>query len=120
MTAMLALWISVILGGIAQISLKLAVSGGALPKGDPRSIGWWLVLLRSVWLWLYIICFGGATVLWLLALSGLNISYAFPLLSASYILVALLARLFLKENVSAMRWVSISVICLGVILIAWS
>jgi drug/metabolite transporter (DMT)-like permease len=119
MTALAALWCSVLLGGIAQIALKLAVGSGPA-TGVPRSGRWWFALLGSGWLWLYFGCFAAATALWLLALSGLSISYAFPLLSASYLLVAVLARVILRETVSFNRWLSISIICLGVILIAQS
>lgn len=119
MTAMLALWASIGIGGAAQIALKLAVSAPqpATGRRDPAS---WLCLLGSGWFWLYVACFGVATGLWLLALSGLNISYAFPLLSLNYALVALLARLVLKERVLPRRWIAIAVICCGAILIAQS
>ena len=116
--ALSALCASVVLGGIAQIALKRAVSGSF--GTESPGVAWWLRLFRSSWLWVYAMCFGLATALWLLALSGLNISYAFPLLSASYAFVALLARVWLKEPVSTRRWLSIAVICAGVILIAQS
>jgi drug/metabolite transporter (DMT)-like permease len=119
MNALAALWISIALGAFAQIVLKLAVSG-PLGGTSTRAVGWWMNLLRSGWLWAYALSFAVATGLWMLALSGLNISYAFPLLSASYVLVAVLARLCLKESVSVRRWIAIAVICLGVILIARS
>ncbi|MBN9662351.1 MAG: EamA family transporter [Acidobacteria bacterium] len=119
MSALTALWASVVIGAFAQIALKSAVSG-PLGGGNAAASSWWLTLLRSGWLWLYLSCFGAATGLWLLALSGLNISYAFPMLSASYVLVAVLARIFLKEAVSMRRWIAIGVICCGVILIARS
>lgn len=114
-----ALWASVAFGGIAQIALKLAVSG-RLGAASSNAFNWWLLLARSGWFWLYVICFGAATALWLLALSKLNISYAFPLLSAGYVFVALLARSCLGEVVSARRWFAIAVICFGVVLIARS
>jgi drug/metabolite transporter (DMT)-like permease len=117
--ALVSLWASIAIGGIAQIALKRAVSGG-LAAPNPRALGWWLGLLRSGWLWLYALCFVAATGLWLLALSGLNISYAFPMLSASYIFVAFLARIWLREPVSRRRWFAIAVICCGVIVIARS
>jgi drug/metabolite transporter (DMT)-like permease len=117
--ALSGLWASILIGGIAQIALKRAVTG-EFATPNPRAVGWWLNLLCSGWLWLYVLCFGVATGLWLLALSELNISYAFPLLSASYGFVALLARIWLQEAVSWHRWFSIAVICCGVILIAKS
>jgi undecaprenyl phosphate-alpha-L-ara4N flippase subunit ArnE len=119
MTALSALWLSIAIGAVAQIALKYAVSAPRRDAG-PADPMWWTRLLRSGWLWLYFASFGAATALWLLALAGLNISYAFPLLSMGYVLVAVLARIFLNEAVSARRWAAIGVICCGVILIARS
>ena len=117
MMPVVALWISILFGGLAQIALKLAVRPTRTDFG-PRAMMWWAHLLRSPWLWSYIGCFSAATSLWLVALSKLNISYAFPLLSAGYVLVAVLARVFLKEPVSGRRWSGIAVICAGIIVIA--
>lgn len=119
MTAQIALWASVVIGAVAQIVLKLAVTGPSR-KSSARSIIWWFALLRSGWIWLYVLSFTVATGLWLVALSRMNVSYAFPLLSASYIFVALIAHFFLKESVQSRRWLGIIVICLGVIIIARS
>ena len=112
-----ALWASIVIGGVAQIALKLAVSGWTGTVGS-SPIDWCRVLAHSGWFWLYAISFALATVLWLLALSKLNISYAFPLLSSSYIFVALLASSFFGERVSGRRWFAIAVISCGVVVIA--
>ncbi len=117
MTAMFALCSSVIIGGVGQVVLRRGVSTGDGQK-SAKSASWWLHLLRSPWLWCYAICFALATALWMLALSQIDISYAFPLLSANYILVALLSRVILKEPVGWRRWLSIAVISLGVLIIA--
>jgi len=119
MKPMVALWGSIVLGGCAQLLLKRAL------RHPPESIiaytfNWWLGLLRSGWIWAWIASFTAATGLWLLALSRIDISYAFPLLSASYVLVAVLSKLLLHESVSRDRWAAIGLICLGVLLIARS
>jgi drug/metabolite transporter (DMT)-like permease len=119
MTPLTALWASILIGAAGQIALKRAVTprpGAAAAAG----INGYVALLGSGWLWLYAACFGSATVLWLLALSGLAISYAFPLLSVGYVLVAVLARLFLAESVPPRRWLGIAIISFGVVLIARS
>jgi drug/metabolite transporter (DMT)-like permease len=58
-----------------------------------------------------------ATALWLFALTTLDVSYAYPLLSIGYVLTAILAFIILKENISLMRWSGIALILLGSLLI---
>ncbi len=108
-----ALWTSIILGGCAQVMLRKGVQGG-----NARSPRWWLNILTSGWVMGWAICFVAATILWMIALSRIDISYAFPLLSSSYILVALLSRWLLKESIPWQRWLAIAVISMGVALSA--
>ncbi len=117
MNPLSALWGSIVLGGCAQIMLRKGVGGGAA-QSSARVPGWWLGLLRSGWVWGWAISFVVALGLWMVALSHVDISYAFPLLSAGYVLVALLSRMFLKESIPWRRWVAIAVISAGVVLIA--
>lgn len=116
MTATLALWISILLNGLAQVLLKKGL--GRSHSQRAASAWWWLSLLKNGWVWGWGMSFVAATALWILALSKLDISYVFPLLSSSFILVAILSRLLLGEYISRKRWMAILVICLGVILIA--
>lgn len=119
MSPLVALWASILIGAVGQIALKRAVTAkpAAAGPGGPSGL---IALIVSPWLWTYAACFASATGLWLLALSTLNISYAFPLLSVGYVVVAVLAKLFLGESVPARRWAGIAIISLGVILIARS
>jgi drug/metabolite transporter (DMT)-like permease len=116
MTATAALWASIFLNGLAQVLLKKGVGRPQSESG--ATVIWWLSLLKNIWVWAWGLSFVVATALWILALSKLDISYAFPLLSTSFILVAILSRLLLGEYISGKRWAAILVICLGVILIA--
>ena len=115
MTSIAALWVSIVLNGVAQVLLKKGVGHSS----DNRVPGhWWISLLRNGWVWSWFLSFVAATAFWLLALSKLDISYAFPLLSANFVLVAILSRLLLGEFISWKRWTAIAIICVGVILIA--
>jgi drug/metabolite transporter (DMT)-like permease len=116
MNAIVALWASIFLNGLAQVLLKKGV-GHSNDHSRP-STRWWLALLKNPWVWSWALSFVAATALWLLAVSRLDISYAFPLLSASFVLVAIFSRFLLGEFISWKRWAAILVICLGVILIA--
>jgi len=54
---------------------------------------------------------------WLGALSKFKVNYLYPLGSVSYIIVALLALVFLGESVSAWRWGGIVVIIVGCVML---
>lgn len=55
--------------------------------------------------------------LFLVALAWADLSYVLPVTAASYVFTALLAKMFLNEQISMLRWCGILVIVLGIILI---
>jgi multidrug transporter EmrE-like cation transporter len=57
---------------------------------------------------------------WVVALSRVDVSLAYPILSIGYVVNALVAMFFLGETVGLMRWAGITVILLGVGLVAQS
>jgi drug/metabolite transporter (DMT)-like permease len=58
------------------------------------------------------------TLFWLVALSRLDLSYAYPFASLNYVLVLLASWLVLGELPSATRLAGVALICLGVCAIA--
>jgi drug/metabolite transporter (DMT)-like permease len=62
-------------------------------------------------------------VLWMLSrmalLSWADLSYVVPVTSVGYVLVALVGRLLLNEQISAKRWAGIILIVAGVSLVGW-
>jgi multidrug transporter EmrE-like cation transporter len=65
-------------------------------------------------------CYIISVVVWLLVLSRVDISYAYPLLSIGYIITAFAGMIFFQESISMTRWTGIIVICFGVWLITKS
>lgn len=57
---------------------------------------------------------------WVLAVSKAELSYIYPFMALSYVLVALFSLLVFKEDVSTIRWIGIMVVCVGVFLISRS
>ena len=118
MTPAAALWTSIVLGACAQVFLKRGVSPqSASPGSKPGPPPSGLALLFSPWVLAWGACFVVATGLWLVGLSRIEISYAFPLLSLGYPIVAILSMMFLGERVTAARWLAILVITIGVAII---
>jgi len=55
--------------------------------------------------------------LWLGAMSTMNISYLYPFLSLSFIVLSIMAYFILKEPISFVNWVGVCVIVAGCFLI---
>ena len=62
-------------------------------------------------------CYGVSVVVWLMVLSRVDVSYAYPMLSVGYIVAALAGKIFFGESVDLVRWTGITTICIGVWLI---
>jgi drug/metabolite transporter (DMT)-like permease len=58
--------------------------------------------------------------LWLAVLSWEDLSVALPMQALNYILVAVLAKYYLNEQVSPMRWAGIVLVSIGVMMITRS
>ena len=83
-----------------------------------------LSLLRQVWrqrvIVLGISFFAVEAVLWTMALRLLDVSLAFPAGSLCFVFVVVLSRLWLREQISSERWIGVSLILGGVVLIGLS
>ncbi len=67
-----------------------------------------------------IACYVVSVVVWILALSRVEVSVAYPMLSIGYVVNAIAAYYLFGEAVSATRLVGIGVIILGVFIVARS
>ena len=61
-----------------------------------------------------------SVLVWLMALSRVEVSFAYPLLSVGYIVAAVAGQIFFNEALTPVRWAGILVICIGVFLITRS
>ena len=111
----------VLLNAAAQLLLKAgAASAGPLQLGfEPlRRAGLALALHPGILGGLA--CYAISVVVWIVALSRVEVSIAYPMLSIGYVVNALLAGWRFGEVVNLQRWVGIGVISIGVILVARS
>ena len=111
----------VLLNAAAQLALKQGM----------RQIGHFDFMLQNIWpvslavasnpyIWAGLSCYVVSVVVWILVLSKVEVSYAYPLLSVGYIVTACAGWLFFQENLSATRLLGIVIICFGVWLITRS
>lgn len=65
-----------------------------------------------------VVAYGLSSIFWLILLSRVDLSYAYPALSLGYVAVVLISWLLLGEGVSPTRWAGVLIICLGVWLVS--
>ena len=109
----------VMLNAAAQILMKAgtnAIGHFEFSAENILPIGWKLATEWHIVAALF--CYALSVVVWILALSRVPVSIAFPLLSMAYIVTAVAAWYLLGEALSMTKFVGIGVIILGVIIIS--
>lgn len=120
-TAILYILVSVLAGAIGQVLLKKGMgSMGPLTLSFNQlgSILWRIGTNPYVVAGLVI--YLGGTVFWLTALSRVDLSYAYPFASLSYVVMLIASWALFKENITPLRLVGSLVACVGVFLISQS
>ena len=77
-----------------------------------------LKAITNPMLLLGILCIAGAFFTFLGLLAGADLSFVLPATSLAYVVSVFGAKYFLKENVTADRWIGTILICVGVALIS--
>lgn len=64
-----------------------------------------------------ILLYVAATLIWLVVLSNAELRYAYPLIALGYIVTAILSYVYLGENIMLYRWLGIILIITGAVLV---
>jgi drug/metabolite transporter (DMT)-like permease len=113
--------ISVVTGAAGQLLLKrgmMQLGPLTLEADQLLSIVWRLATSPYVLLGLAI--YAGGLIFWLLALSRVDLSFAYPFASLSYVIMLLASWLLFQEQITPLRLAGTAVVCLGVLLISRS
>lgn len=115
--------------GLILIAVVFSVSGQLLLKAGANKVGRIEIsalknplqivssFFRSPFILFGLLLFGISAFLWIVALTREDLSFAYPLIGTSYILILLFSRIFLGENVNVFRWLGALLVALGVVLI---
>jgi drug/metabolite transporter (DMT)-like permease len=90
-------------------------SGGFLATGQPI-VASLIAIFTNFQFLLGTTLYLGATLLWFYLLSRFELSYVYPFLSLTFIVSFIGARFFLGEQISFQRWIAVSFITFGVLL----
>lgn len=111
----------VLLNAFAQLALKAATDVTGPLVGGEGTVARRLAELASVpWLWVALSLYGLSVIVWLVGLSRVPVSQAYPLLSLGYVIMIGLAWWLFGEVPTVQRVLGIVVIVFGVVLVARS
>lgn len=113
------LFTGVLLNAGAQLLLKAGTN--ALGVITLTRDNWMAMLWRMAHTGPFIVgvaCYGVSLVVWIMGLSRVPVSVAYPLLSLGYVVNAIAAHFLFGEAVTAVRWLGIGLVIVGVFLIA--
>ncbi len=119
--ALVYILISVLGGALGQVLLKKGMGSMGPLTISVAQIGpvlWRIATNPFVILGLAI--YVGSTLFWLVALSRVDLSYAYPFASLSYLFMLAASWLLFKEDLSLARLLGTTVVCAGVVLNARS
>jgi multidrug transporter EmrE-like cation transporter len=114
------LFIGVGLNAAAQLLLKGATRIAGPLVSDAGRIEWpnATALLQTPPMWGGLACYGVSLLLWLVALSRLPVSVAYPMLSVGYVVNAAAAAFLYGEALTMQKIIGIALISVGVVVLS--
>ena len=122
MQTVLLVLVPVLIGVIGQLLLKKGMSAvGQFDFTDAgRIIPQFYTAFTNPWVFAGFVFYFVSSLFWMIVLSRVELSVAYPLLSLGYVFVLLASFFLFNETVSPVRWLGVLVIMLGVTLISRS
>jgi drug/metabolite transporter (DMT)-like permease len=68
--------------------------------------------------WAGLLLFGISAAVWIVVLSRVSLSFAYPFAALTYIIIVLFDRVILKVPVPGLRWAGVMLIATGIVLIS--
>lgn len=117
-----AILVSVVLAALAQLTLKHGMTQvtnhGAVPLDLKDPMGTVRRVITSPSVLLGLATFVLSAAVWLVVLSKVSLSFAYPFVSLTYVLILLFDRFVLHDTVSPLRWAGVALIVAGIVLVS--
>ncbi|MDQ3991505.1 MAG: EamA family transporter, partial [Actinomycetota bacterium] len=75
-------------------------------------------VVRQPAVWGGLALFATSAVFWMIVLSRTSLSFAYPFLSLTYVLILVFDRVFLREDIPPLRYVGVLFIMAGIVLVS--
>lgn len=112
--------VALLLGAVGQVALKKALTNYTDIHGDIHGLGMLLQAMMTPGVVFGLACYVLSTVLYLFVMSRIDLSLLYPMVAMNYVFVTVLSRLYLKEEITWLRVVGLTVIIAGVVIISRS
>lgn len=114
-------WVFLSLTVLLTVAGQLLVKRGMLQVGTgPEQLSLLpQFVARAVtnrWVMLGFVCAAGAAAAWIVTIARTPLSFAYPFIALTIVLVLALSGVFFDEVVPVNRWIGLAVVCLGLIL----
>lgn len=76
--------------------------------------------IGNIYIWAGMMSYAISILLWMVVLSKVNVSLAYPFLSIGYIVTAIIAYFAFGEPITFQKVAGIAIICLGVVVLTYS
>ena len=117
---MFLIFVSVCLSAVAQLLLKAGMSSDAVQRALARDVSFttFLSVFTNIGVLSGLVIYFGAALVWLIVLSKVEVSVAYPFVALGFVLTALMGHLLLGEVLSLQRISGILLVCAGVAVLA--
>jgi drug/metabolite transporter (DMT)-like permease len=114
--------ISILISTGGQYLLKTGANqlGSVGVESANRAVQIAIAVATNPWIISGIGCYGLGAVAWIMVLTRVPLSWAYPMLALNQVLILAVAWLFLGEQVGALRWAGVILIVSGVYLVSRS
>lgn len=117
MNPVLSIIIAVVIGIVGQILIKKGLNSIENLDFSGQLIRSYIKVFSSPLNIAGVLIYFSSALFWLYGLSKVNLSYAYPFLALSYVLILLTSWIFLGEDIPTLRWIGVMVICFGIFIL---
>jgi drug/metabolite transporter (DMT)-like permease len=111
--------VSVTLASLAQLTLKAGMNQVTEASGTVTVSGASLrAIVTNLLVWGGLALFGVSATVWIFVLSRTSLSFAYPFVALTYLVILLVDRFVLHEPVPPVRWAGVGLIMVGIVLVS--
>lgn len=107
--------VSVTLAALAQLTLKAGMNQVGTVTVSAASVK---AIASTPLVWAGLGLFGISAVFWLFVLSRASLSFAYPFVALTYLIIVVVDRFVLHETVPTVRWAGVGLIMVGIVLVS--